>query len=52
MLTHEELIDLTWVDSIRPLLLKRYPNLTPAQLRDARAFAFAYWGGFGGVDAR
>ena len=51
MLTHEELIDLTWVDSIRPLLLKRYPNLTPAQLRDARAFAFAYWGVFG-VDAR
>ena len=27
--THEELIDLTWSDSIRPLLLKRFPNLTP-----------------------
>jgi hypothetical protein len=40
VLTHEELIDLTWADSIRPLLLKRYPNLTPAQLRDARAFAY------------
>jgi hypothetical protein len=39
VLTHEELIDLTWADSIRPLL-KRYPNLTPAQLRDARAFAY------------
>jgi hypothetical protein len=48
VLTHEELIDLTWADSIRPLLLKRYPNLTPAQLRDARAFAFAYWGVLGG----
>ena len=40
MLTHEELIDLTWADSIRPLLLKRYPNLTPAELRDARAYAY------------
>ena len=33
VLTHEQLIDLTWSDSIQPLLLKRYPNLTPAQLR-------------------
>jgi hypothetical protein len=40
VLTHEALIDLTWADSIRPLLLKRYPNLTPAQLRDARAYAY------------
>jgi hypothetical protein len=40
VLTHEEVIDLTWGDSIRPLLLKRYPNLTPEQLRDARAYAY------------
>jgi hypothetical protein len=40
MLTHEEIIDLTWADSIQPLLLKRYPNLTPDQLRDAHAFAY------------
>jgi uncharacterized protein (DUF433 family) len=40
VLTHEELIDLTWTDSIRPLLLKRYPTLTPAQLREARAYAY------------
>jgi zinc dependent phospholipase C len=40
VLTHEELIDLTWYDSIRPLLLKRYPNLTPGQLREARAYAY------------
>jgi hypothetical protein len=40
VITHEELIDLTWADSIQPLLLKRYPNLTPAQLRDARAYAY------------
>jgi hypothetical protein len=40
VLTHEALIDLTWHDSIRPLLLARYPNLTPVQLRDARAYAY------------
>src|ERR1017187_1747259 len=40
VLTHEDLIDLPWPDSIQPLLLKRYPNLNPAQLRDARAYAY------------
>jgi hypothetical protein len=40
VLTHEELIDLTWNDSIRPLLLKRFPNLTPAQLKEAHAYAY------------
>ncbi len=40
VLTHEQIIDLTWADSIRPLLLRRYPNLTPAQLREARAYAY------------
>ena len=40
LLTHEELIDLTWDDSIVPLLLSRYPGLTPAQLEEARAYAY------------
>ena len=40
LLTHEELIDLTWDDSIVPLLLSRYPQLTPAQLEEARAYAY------------
>src|SRR6185437_8705235 len=40
VLTHEELIDLTWQDSIVPLLLSRYPNLTPAELENARAYAY------------
>ncbi|MFP5276798.1 MAG: zinc dependent phospholipase C family protein [Acidobacteriota bacterium] len=40
VLTHEELIDLTWQDSIVPLLLARYPHLTAAQLREARAYAY------------
>jgi len=41
LLTHEMLIDLTWQDSIVPLLLSRYPNLTPAELEQARAYAYA-----------
>ncbi|MEO7030078.1 MAG: zinc dependent phospholipase C family protein [Acidobacteriaceae bacterium] len=40
LLTHEQLIDLTWKDSIVPLLLSRYPTLTPEQLELARAYAY------------
>src|ERR1700738_2963696 len=38
--THEEIIDLAWKDSIRPVLLRRFPNLTDAQLTEARAYAY------------
>ncbi len=40
VLTHEQLIDLSWNDSIVPLLLSRYPGLTPAQLDEARSYAY------------
>lgn len=40
LLTHEQLIDLTWTDSIVPLLLSQYPGLTPQQLDEARAYAY------------
>jgi zinc dependent phospholipase C len=40
VLTHEELIDLVWDDSIRPLLLSRYPQTTPEELREAHAYAY------------
>jgi hypothetical protein len=40
LLTHEQLIDLTWQTSIVPLLLSRYPTLTPAEIEHARAFAY------------
>ena len=40
LMTHEQLIDLTWDDSIVPLLLSRFPNLTPAELDRARAYAY------------
>jgi hypothetical protein len=38
--THQELIDLAWKQTIRPLLLKQYPNLTEAQLQEAHAYAY------------
>ena len=38
--THEELIDLTWSDTIRPLLLQRYPGVSDEALRIAHAYAY------------
>jgi Zinc dependent phospholipase C len=41
LLTHEQLIDLTWHGSIAPLLRSRYPGITPEQLEHARSYAYA-----------
>jgi Zinc dependent phospholipase C len=41
LLTHEQLIDLTWQSSIVPLLRSRYPNITPEELERARSYAYA-----------
>jgi hypothetical protein len=38
--THQELIDLAWNDSIRPLLLEKFPDATEEQLREAHAYAY------------
>ena len=40
LLTHEQLIDLTWQDSIVPLLQSHYPGLTHEQLEKARSYAY------------
>ncbi len=40
VLTHEEIVDLLWTDKIQPLLLKRFPELTPDQLTEAHAYAY------------
>jgi hypothetical protein len=40
VLTHEQIIDLTWKDAIRPTLLSHYPNATEAEIRDAHAYAY------------
>jgi hypothetical protein len=38
--THEQLIDLAWKQSIRPLLLQRFPTLTDPQIKEAHAYAY------------
>ena len=40
VLTHEQIVDLLWADEIRPLLLKRYPDLSEDQIREAHAYAY------------
>ena len=40
VLTHEEIVDLLWTDDIRPLLLKRFPNLSEEQIKEAHAYAY------------
>jgi len=40
VLTHEEIVDLLWLDEIRPLLLKKYPGLTEQQIKEAHAYAY------------
>jgi len=40
VLTHEAIIDASWNDSIKPLLIKRFPGATQEQLREAHAYAY------------
>ena len=40
VLTHEEIVDLLWLDEIRPLLLNRYPGLTDDQIIEAHSYAY------------
>jgi hypothetical protein len=40
VLTHEAIVDTAWEQSIKPLLLKRFPNSTPDDLIAAHAYAY------------
>jgi hypothetical protein len=40
VLTHEAIIDTNWPRELKPLLLKRFPNATEEQLREAHAYAY------------
>ena len=40
VLSHEEIVDLVWIDHFKPLLLARYPGLTDEQLTEAHAYAY------------
>lgn len=39
-LAHEAIVDAAWDSAIRPLLLARYPNATPDELKQAHAYAY------------
>jgi Zinc dependent phospholipase C len=40
VLAHEAIIDSAWDASIKPVLLKRFPNATPDELRQAHGYAY------------
>lgn len=40
VLAHEAIIDSVWDDNIRPLLLKRFPNATEEELKEAHGYAY------------
>lgn len=40
ILAHEAIVDAEWEINLKPMLLARYPNTTPAQLKDAHAYAY------------
>jgi Zinc dependent phospholipase C len=40
VLSHEAIIDAAWDTSIKPLLLKRFPDVTEDELREAHGYAY------------
>ena len=40
VLAHEAIIDSVWDTNIRPLLLKRFPGATAAQIKEAHGYAY------------
>jgi hypothetical protein len=40
VLTHEQIVDIAWRDQLQPMLLKRFPQATPEDLKRAHAFAY------------
>ena len=40
VLAHEAIVDSAWVTNIRPLLVRRFPNATRQQLKEAHGYAY------------
>jgi Zinc dependent phospholipase C len=40
VLSHEQVVDLAWKSHIVPLLRRRWPGITPAQIKEAHAYAY------------
>jgi hypothetical protein len=40
VLTHEEIIDITWASDLQPLIMQKFPHSTPEELKEAHAYAY------------
>ncbi len=40
VLTHEQVVDLAWKDTLVPMLRARFPGLTPEQIKEAHSYAY------------
>src|SRR5678809_1065575 len=40
VLTHMEIVDLAWTEGIRPMLVRRFPNLSEDEITKAHAYAY------------
>ena len=40
VLAHEAIVDAAWDEAIKPLLLERFPQATPEDLKTAHGFAY------------
>jgi hypothetical protein len=40
VLSHEQVVDLAWKSHIVPLLRRRWPDITPEQIKEAHAYAY------------
>lgn len=40
VLAHEAVIDVVWDSDLKPVLLEKFPNATPDELREAHAYAY------------
>jgi hypothetical protein len=40
VLAHEAIVDSAWDEAIKPLLLERFPQATPEELKTAHAYAY------------
>src|SRR5579884_4444224 len=40
VLTHEAIIDSAWESNLRPMLVKRFPNAAPEEIKRAHAYVY------------
>jgi hypothetical protein len=40
VLTHEEIIDITWTSDLQPLIMQKFPHSKPEELKEAHAYPY------------